>query len=60
MYIYVNIFKKMGNTITVNVGNKGSVAPMPTGGGNSISIGQQEEEEELGCLEKLGCFLCGG
>lgn len=50
----------MGNTITVNVGNKGSVAPMPTGGGNSISIGQQEEEEELGCLEKLGCFLCGG
>jgi|TARA_Y100000389_G_scaffold198292_1_gene234520 hypothetical protein len=49
----------MGNTITVNVGNRGSVAPA-SGGGNSIAIGQQEEEEEVGCLEKLGCLLCGG
>lgn len=55
----------MGNTINVNVGNSGAVAPIGggSGGGTSVNVGgapEEEEEEELGCLEKLGCMLCGG
>tara|TARA_B110000495_G_C22981662_1_gene577094 strand:- start:546 stop:734 length:189 start_codon:yes stop_codon:yes gene_type:complete len=58
---------QMGNTITMNIGNRGAVLPMSDasgggGGGTNVSVGapQEEEEEEVGCLEKLGCMLCGG
>lgn len=62
----------MGNTVTLNVGNSGVVAPLssepPTGGGGgtNVSIGntkeaeEEEEDEGCGCLEKLGCMLCSG
>jgi hypothetical protein len=54
----------MGNTITMNIGNSGAVLPMSdaSGGGTNVSVGAppEEEEEEVGCLEKLGCMLCGG
>lgn len=61
----------MGNTVTLNVGNSGVVAPMsseaaPGGGGTNVSVGNTKEEEEeeedegCGCLEKLGCMLCSG
>lgn len=64
----------MGNTVTLNVGNSGVVAPMSSeaadgggggGGGTNVSIGntkeeEEEEEEGCGCLEKLGCMLCSG
>ncbi len=52
----------MGNTVTVSIGNSGVVAPAPSeGGGTNIAVGgAEEEEEELGCLEKLGCLLCSG
>jgi hypothetical protein len=52
----------MGNCVTINTNNRGVVAPMdPQGGGTSISntMGGEEEEEELSCLESLGCMLCG-
>jgi hypothetical protein len=55
----------MGNTITMNIGNKGAVAPAMSseggGGGTNVNVGAppEEEEEEVGCLEKLGCMLCG-
>lgn len=51
----------MGNTVTISVGNSGVVAPTgPESTGTNISVGATEEEEEdLGCLEKLGCLLCG-
>jgi len=58
----------MGNTITVNIGNSGAVAPMTSvgedKGGSGINIGNttaaEEEEDEPSCFEKLGCMLCGG
>tara|TARA_B100001063_G_scaffold200699_1_gene193918 strand:- start:413 stop:583 length:171 start_codon:yes stop_codon:yes gene_type:complete len=56
----------MGNTITMNIGNSGAVAPISGesggGGGTNVNVGAppEEEEEEVGCLEKLGCMLCGG
>jgi hypothetical protein len=63
----------MGNTVTLNVGNSGVVAPMSSeaapggggGGGTNVSVGNTKEEEEeedegCGCLEKLGCMLCSG
>ena len=53
----------MGNTVTFSVGNSGVVAPAASeGGGTNISVGaaEEEDEEELGCLEKLGCLLCSG
>ena len=59
----------MGNTITVNIGKSGAVAPMASvgedkGGGGGINVGNtttaEEEEDEPSCFEKLGCMLCGG
>jgi hypothetical protein len=57
----------MGNTITVNIGNSGAVAPEASvgedKGGGGINIGNTaaaEEEDEPSCFEKLGCMLCGG
>lgn len=48
----------------MNIGNSGAVLPMSdaSGGGTNVSVGAppEEEEEEVGCLEKLGCMLCGG
>lgn len=59
----------MGNTVAVNIGNSGAVAPISSvgedkGSGGGINIGNstaaEEEEEEPSCFEKLGCMLCGG
>lgn len=48
----------------MNIGNSGTVAPISGesgGGGTNVNVGAPpEEEEEVGCLEKLGCMLCGG
>jgi|TARA_B110000008_G_C16715033_1_gene462394 hypothetical protein len=62
----------MGNTVTLNMGNSGVVAPLSSegggssGGGTNVSVGNTKEEEEeeedegCGCMEKLGCMLCSG
>lgn len=59
----------MGNTVSVNIGNSGTVAPMSSIGeekqGGGINIGnttaaEEEDEDEQNCFEKIGCLLCGG
>lgn len=54
----------MGNTISVNTCNSGVVAPMSseasTSHGTNVSVGKsiEDDEEESGCIEKMGCLLC--
>ena len=52
----------MGNCVTINTNNRGVVAPMDPqggGGGTNVSVGGGGEDEEISCLESLGCMLCG-
>tara|TARA_A100001015_G_C15000440_1_gene718228 strand:+ start:774 stop:953 length:180 start_codon:yes stop_codon:yes gene_type:complete len=58
----------MGQCITLNVGNSGSVSHEEGGGGGGTNVsvggGEEEEEEEedegcpAGCLKLLGCVIC--
>lgn len=64
--MYINI--KMGQCVTVNVGNQGGDnggAASSEGGGTNISStvggGEEEEEEEEGmcaCIEEANCLPC--
>ena len=58
--MYVNI--KMGQCITVSVGNTGPIPESSSTGQTNIDVGTEDEEEEEECLphclKLLGCALC--
>jgi len=67
MYIRRTVNNKMGQCVTLSVGNTntGPVSEGGGGGGTNVTVGGGEEEEEeedencLGsCLKVAGCALC--